>query len=169
MPYPKNYAGNCMTNCGAKATRWVDIERYGDKRFVSWPHCYDCAARRVGEEGVTTRPLGEPDPELVMAFMVVERLREPGDPLPVTPPEIRLFNRRYLPYLKSKQDEKEERERRELMDRRAAEARERRAHQAWLMRDMRKWGPENGFFVGTRGRIPRKVIEAYNKAKGITS
>jgi hypothetical protein len=34
------------------------------------------------------------------------------------------------------------------------------------MRDMREWGRENGFFVGTRGRIPRKVIDAYKEAKG---
>jgi len=45
--------------------------------------------------------------------------------------------------------------------RKAAEALARR------MKDMRDWGPKNGYFVGTRGRIPRHVIEAYNKAKGI--
>ncbi|AEW94066.1 hypothetical protein SCATT_16950 [Streptantibioticus cattleyicolor NRRL 8057 = DSM 46488] len=35
------------------------------------------------------------------------------------------------------------------------------------MRDMRRWGPENGYFVGTRGCIPRRVVEAYNQAHGI--
>ncbi|MEU6765920.1 histone-like nucleoid-structuring protein Lsr2 [Streptomyces sp. NPDC046853] len=67
--------------------------------------------------------------------------------------------------------EAEERARREEWARIAAESRAasaRAAEHARLMRDMRDWGPKNGFFVGTRGRIPRKVIDAYNKAKGIT-
>jgi hypothetical protein len=57
MPYPKDYSGNCMTNCGRPATLWVDIERYGDKRFVSWPHCDEHAERWEEDENVTTRPL----------------------------------------------------------------------------------------------------------------
>lgn len=66
--------------------------------------------------------------------------------------------------------EAEEAARRSEWERIATESRkaaERAAHQAWLMRDMRKWGRDNGHFVGTRGRIPRKVIDAYKEAKGI--
>ncbi|MFE5542751.1 hypothetical protein ACFQ71_02915 [Streptomyces sp. NPDC056534] len=61
MPYPKNYQGNCMTNCGSPATRWVDIERYGQKRFVSWPHCEAHAADWEGDVGVTIRILERPE------------------------------------------------------------------------------------------------------------
>ncbi|MVO87444.1 hypothetical protein GPA10_22435 [Streptomyces sp. p1417] len=67
--------------------------------------------------------------------------------------------------------EAEEAARRTELERRAAESRaaQQRAYEHQrLMRDMREWGRENGFFVGTRGRIPRKVINAYNEAKGIS-
>ncbi|MFG3176566.1 histone-like nucleoid-structuring protein Lsr2 [[Kitasatospora] papulosa] len=65
--------------------------------------------------------------------------------------------------------EAEEASRRAEWDRIAVERRkaaERAAHQTWLMKDMREWGRKNGHFVGTRGRIPRKVIDAYKEAKG---
>ncbi|MFF3416801.1 histone-like nucleoid-structuring protein Lsr2 [Streptomyces sp. NPDC002698] len=83
------------------------------------------------------------------------------------PQLISLYKERRAEELKR---EAREREKRAEDERRAAESRA--AAEKWrqhkeLMRDMRKWGPENGFFVGTRGRIPRKVIEAYEKAKGL--
>jgi 5,10-methylenetetrahydrofolate reductase len=110
----------------------------------------------------------EPDPKLVREFMVISRLREPGDMREVTPPEVRFFKAYYPAHVER---EAEEAARRAESERRAAESREsaRRieAHKK-LMRDMREWGPKNGFFVGTRGRIPRRVVEAYNEAKGLT-
>jgi hypothetical protein len=108
----------------------------------------------------------EPDPVLVREFMVISRLREPGDMREVTPPEVRFFHTyypRYLAELERKKREREESARRSEASRIAAQ---RRYEHKELMRDMRKWGPENGYFVGTRGRIPRKVIEAYKEAKG---
>jgi hypothetical protein len=105
-------------------------------------------------------------PELIREHLIIWGVRGEGDNSPLLPPEIRLFHNRYPSYLARMQREKEERERSE---RRRVEAREsaRRieAHKK-LMRDMREWGPKNGFFVGTRGRIPRKVIDAYKEAKG---
>jgi hypothetical protein len=109
----------------------------------------------------------EPDPVLVREFMVISRLREPGDVREVTPPEVRFFKTYYPAHLKR---EAEEAARRAESERRAAESREssrkREAHKK-IMRDMREWGPNNGYFVGTRGRIPRKVIEAYREANGL--
>jgi hypothetical protein len=109
----------------------------------------------------------DPDPVLVREFMVISRLREPGDVREVTPPEVRFFKTYYPAHVKR---EAEEAARRAESERRAAESREssRRitAHKE-LMRDMREWGPKNGYFVGTRGRIPRKVIDAYREAKGL--
>lgn len=66
--------------------------------------------------------------------------------------------------------EAEEAARRAESERIAVESRAalaRAAEHTRLMKDMREWGRENGFFVGTRGRIPRRVIEAYNEAKGL--
>lgn len=57
MPYPKNYRGNCSGGCGKPATRWLDIERFGDKRYVSWPYCDEDGELLLKDEGVTTRPL----------------------------------------------------------------------------------------------------------------
>lgn len=56
MPYPKNYSGNCSSNCGRPATRWVDYEKFGEKRFASFPYCDVCGTSYRGA-GVTTRPL----------------------------------------------------------------------------------------------------------------
>lgn len=107
------------------------------------------------------------DPELVKWFIRLKGLRRDDDDSPVTPPEIRLFNSTYPSYLAEQERRKREREESE---RRSAESRA-AAQRAWehkkLMRDMREWGRENGYFVGTRGRIPRKVIEAYEEAKGL--
>ncbi|MFD4646345.1 histone-like nucleoid-structuring protein Lsr2 [Streptomyces sp. NPDC056696] len=99
-------------------------------------------------------------------FIRLKGLRREDDDSPVTPPEVRFFDAYYPSYLREQERIKREREESE---RRAIEAREssrrREAHKR-LMRDMREWGPKNGFFVGTRGRIPRKVIDAYKEAKG---
>jgi hypothetical protein len=100
--------------------------------------------------------------------MVHVRLRLPGDRQPLIPAEIRYFQSYYPAYLKRQRREVErlaEDERRRVEARESARRIE--AHKK-LMRDMREWGPKNGFFVGTRGRIPRRVIEAYNQAKGLT-
>lgn len=107
------------------------------------------------------------DPELVREFMVLEGLRSPDDMSEIRPPEVRFFNRYYPRYLEKQRDEREDQERRERMWEEARKSREQSAHRRWLMADMRKWGPENGYFVGTRGRIPRKVIDAYREAKGL--
>lgn len=99
--------------------------------------------------------------------MVISGLREPGDIREVTPPELRFFTAYYPAHVERLKGAAERQLQKEEMDRRRRESAEAAAHRAWLMKDMRKWGPENGFFVGTRGRIPRKVIEAYREAKGI--
>ncbi|QJS09113.1 hypothetical protein HKX69_05935 [Streptomyces argyrophyllae] len=59
MPYPKDYKGNCSAYCGKPATRWIDIERFGRKRFVSWPYCDDHGDELLQDPSgdVTTRPL----------------------------------------------------------------------------------------------------------------
>ncbi len=109
----------------------------------------------------------ESDPELIKWFIRRSGLRRDDDEGPVTPPEVRYFDTYYPSYLREQERIKREREESE---RRAIESRESAARIAahkQLMRDMREWGPKNGFFVGTRGRIPRKVINAYNEAKGI--
>jgi beta-phosphoglucomutase-like phosphatase (HAD superfamily) len=62
-----------------------------------------------------------------------------------------------------------ERARQDEMWAEAARTRKRAAELAERMRHMRRWGPENGFFVGTRGRIPKAVVKAYNEAMGIHS
>ncbi|WP_340376622.1 histone-like nucleoid-structuring protein Lsr2 [Streptomyces sp. SS7] len=108
----------------------------------------------------------EPDPALVREFMVLSRLREPDDMREVTPPEVRYFNSYYPAHVEREKRAAQRRAQQEEWDRQRRESAKEAAHRAWLMKDMRKWGPENGFFVGTRGRIPRAVIEAYNEAKG---
>jgi len=105
---------------------------------------------------------------LVKWFIRLKGLRRHDDDSPVTPPEFRLFDSQYPSYLAEQARKKREREE---SDRRAAESRaaaQRDYEHRKLMRDMREWGRENGYFVGTRGRIPRRVVEAYNEAKGIT-
>lgn len=59
MPYPKNYTGNCSSGCGKPATRWIDIERFGERKFVSWPYCDDHGNWLLAspDGSVTTRPL----------------------------------------------------------------------------------------------------------------
>ncbi|WP_055523467.1 Lsr2 family DNA-binding protein [Streptomyces graminilatus] len=108
----------------------------------------------------------EPDPDLVREFMVHERLRSADDGGSPTDPEIRYFREYYPRHLARLKREAEQREKETRMWAEAAEDRKRAEHQIWLMKDMREWGRENGYFVGTRGRIPRRVIEAYNEAKG---
>ncbi|MER6382113.1 Lsr2 family DNA-binding protein [Streptomyces sp. NPDC001118] len=107
------------------------------------------------------------DDDTVRKFIVMLGLRKPDDDSPPTPPEYRLFNSQYPSYLAQKKREAEERARSEARSREVAAAAEKARQHAWRMRDMREWGRDNGYFVGTRGRIPRKVIEAYKEAKGL--
>ncbi|NEB42560.1 histone-like nucleoid-structuring protein Lsr2 [Streptomyces sp. SID14515] len=106
-------------------------------------------------------------PDLIRDHLVLWGVRKEGDRSALLSPEIRLFNDRYPAYLVQVAREKAERAKwgRIAVERREAAARA--AHHAWLMKDMRAWGRENGYFVGTRGRIPRKVVDAYKEAKGI--
>ncbi|MFF4557143.1 histone-like nucleoid-structuring protein Lsr2 [Streptomyces sp. NPDC001422] len=102
----------------------------------------------------------------VREFMVLKGLRRADDHSDVTPPEVRFFNQWYP--LHEKQ-QAAERSRREENERRSVERRaanERYMRRKERMRHMRQWGNENGLFVGTRGRISRKVIEAYEEAFG---
>ncbi|WP_326827444.1 Lsr2 family DNA-binding protein [Streptomyces sp. NBC_01751] len=108
-----------------------------------------------------------PDADLVREFMVISGLRKPGDLREVMSPELRFFAKYYPPYVERMKREAERLAEQKKLDQKRRESSERAAHRAWLMKDMRAWGPENGYFVGTRGRIPRRVIEAYNEAKGI--
>ncbi|MGW1231408.1 Lsr2 family DNA-binding protein [Streptomyces californicus] len=106
-------------------------------------------------------------PDLIKDHLIIWGVRDEGNRSPLLPPEIRLFNDRYPAHLAEVAREKAAREESARMAIQRREGAERAAHQAWLMRDMRAWGRENGYFVGTRGRIPRKVIDAYEEAKGI--
>ncbi|MFJ9900231.1 histone-like nucleoid-structuring protein Lsr2 [Streptomyces sp. NPDC091280] len=69
--------------------------------------------------------------------------------------------------LKEEERRAKERAHWEELSRQSREAMERAAEHARLMRDMRAWGRENGYFVGTRGRIPQAVVKAYKEAKGL--
>ncbi|MGW2710743.1 Lsr2 family DNA-binding protein [Streptomyces sp. NPDC001356] len=69
--------------------------------------------------------------------------------------------------LERERREAEKRDRQKELDRQRRESTRAAAYHVWLMRDMREWGRENGYAIGTRGRIPRKVIEAYKEAKGL--
>ena len=82
-------------------------------------------------------------------------------------PEIRLYLSERPRQLERERREVERREEEARLWARAEASRKAAEAHAWRMADMRKWGPENGYFVGARGRIPRRVIEAYNKAKGV--
>ncbi|MFI1530028.1 Lsr2 family DNA-binding protein [Streptomyces griseus] len=106
-------------------------------------------------------------PDLIRDHLIIWGSREEGDRSVLLPPEIRLFNDRYPAYLAKVERVKAEREESARIDVERRDAAERAAHQTWLMKDMREWGRDNGYFVGTRGRIPRKVIDAYKEAKGI--
>jgi hypothetical protein len=84
-----------------------------------------------------------------------------------SPPLIRLYKQVRPGELKREAEKAAREAENERWKRETREANARWAAHKQMMRDMRKWGPENGYFVGTRGRIPRKVIEAYKEAKGI--
>ncbi|MFJ7329011.1 histone-like nucleoid-structuring protein Lsr2 [Streptomyces cyaneofuscatus] len=105
-------------------------------------------------------------PDLIRDHLIIWGIRQEGDRSALLPPEIRLFNDRYAAHLAKVAREKAEREESDRIAIQRREGAERAAHQAWLMKDMREWGRENGHFVGTRGRIPRKVVDAYREAKG---
>jgi hypothetical protein len=106
------------------------------------------------------------DPDQVREFIVLQGLREADDHSDVSPPEVRFFKQWYPMHAKR---QAEERARREEEVRLAVERRvsnERHWRHKERMRHMRVWGNENGFFVGTRGRIPGKVQRAYEEAFG---
>ncbi|MFK0231197.1 histone-like nucleoid-structuring protein Lsr2 [Streptomyces sp. NPDC090303] len=107
-------------------------------------------------------------------------LRQTWLPVPYTEDDERWQRREFFPALislykterpRELRREAEEAARQEERARIAAQSREAARiadEHRRLMLDIRAWGPENGFFVGTRGPIPRQVIEAYNKEKGIS-
>jgi len=108
-----------------------------------------------------------PYPELIREHLVIWGVREEGDTSPLLPPEVRLFDNRYPSHIAKLKREMEERERWERIAEESREATRRIAEHKQLMHDMREWGRANGFFVGARGRISRKVINAYKEAKGL--
>jgi hypothetical protein len=117
--------------------------------------------------------VGEYDPEDVAAWCLRQRwfTTGPWD----TDFQNRVFHPQLLALYEKDRARELERERREAKqredsDRRAEESRlaaQKAYEHKKLMRDMREWGRENGFFVGTRGRIPQKVMDAYKEAKGL--
>ncbi|MGW6346859.1 Lsr2 family DNA-binding protein, partial [Streptomyces sp. NPDC055080] len=128
------------------------------------------AARALAQSKVDryVQLYGPPEsPDLIREHLVIWRVRKEGDFSALLSPEIRLFNDRYPSHLAKLERERVEREKSERIAVESRASAERAAHQVWLMKDMRKWGRENGHFVGTRGRIPRKVVDAYKEAKGI--
>jgi hypothetical protein len=108
----------------------------------------------------------EVDHEDVRAYMVRKGMRDADDYVPVTPPEIRFYVA-YKPRDDARDTQEAERKRQsEEMWERAKVAQERRWRMKEHMRKAREWGRENGFFVGTRGRIPARVWSAYQEAIG---
>jgi hypothetical protein len=104
---------------------------------------------------------------LVKWFIRLKGLRRDDDDGPVTPPEARFFDSEYPRYLAEQERVKRQREESERRSAESRAAMQRAYEHKQLMRDMREWGRENGYFVGTRGRISRKVIDAYKEAKGL--
>jgi hypothetical protein len=109
----------------------------------------------------------EYDDETVKWFIRFKGLRREDDDGPVLPPEYRLFNSQYPSYLAELERRKRAEEESQRRDAEARAVMQKAYEHKQRMRDMREWGRENGYFVGTRGRIPRRVVEAYNEAKGI--
>ncbi|MFF4245209.1 histone-like nucleoid-structuring protein Lsr2 [Streptomyces sp. NPDC001822] len=148
----------------SESTVWVDTltaRLHGNMHFNA---ALALANSRV-ERYLEMNDLQE-SPDLIREHLILWKVREEGDRSALLSPEIRLFNARYPAHLRKVAEEKA---RREESKRIAAESRksaERAAHRTWLMKDMREWGRKNGHFVGTRGSIPRKVIDAYTEAKG---
>lgn len=108
----------------------------------------------------------EVDPEDVRAYMVRQGMRTADDRSPVTPPEVRFYVE-YKPRDDARDAREAERKRQwaEMWERSKA-AQEKRWQMKEHMRKAREWGRENGFFVGTRGRIPARVWTGYQKAIG---
>ncbi|WP_328377059.1 Lsr2 family protein [Streptomyces sp. NBC_00440] len=128
------------------------------------------AARMLAESKVDRyiKTIGPPEcPDLVREHLIAWGVREEGNKSPLLPPEARLFKDRYPSHLAEIERKKGEREKWERIANESRAAAERTAHQTWLMKDMREWGRENGYVVGTRGRIPSEVINAYREAKGL--
>lgn len=128
------------------------------------------AAQKLAEAKVDRyiKLVGPPEsPDLIREHLVIWGIRKKGDDSPLLPPEARLFNNRYPSHLAKVEREKTEREKWERIAEESREAARRAEEHTRLMKDMREWGRENGYFVGTRGRIPRKVINAYREAKGL--
>ncbi|MFE5542752.1 histone-like nucleoid-structuring protein Lsr2 [Streptomyces sp. NPDC056534] len=119
------------------------------------------------------------DEEVDLEDVAAWLLRQTWLPVPYTEDDERWQRREFFPALirfykaerpKELKREAEEAARKAERKRIAEESREaiRIADEhRRLMRDIRAWGPENGFFVGTRGPIPRRVVEAYREAKGL--
>ncbi|MEU1176576.1 hypothetical protein ABZ464_02820 [Streptomyces sp. NPDC005820] len=106
------------------------------------------------------------DPEDVRAYMVRKGMRDADDRSPVTPPEER-FYAAYKPRDDARDAQEVERKRQsDEMWERAKAAQERYWRMKEHMRKAREWGRENGFFVGTRGRIPARVWAGYQEAIG---
>ncbi|MFC9231371.1 histone-like nucleoid-structuring protein Lsr2 [Streptomyces decoyicus] len=100
--------------------------------------------------------------------MVEKGLRPANSSLPVTPPEVR-FYLEYKPRDDARAAQEAERKRQwdEMWERsKAAQAEALRMKEH--MRKAREWGRDNGYFVGTRGRIPARVWKAYQESVGET-
>ncbi|MEU8948801.1 histone-like nucleoid-structuring protein Lsr2 [Streptomyces sp. NPDC048489] len=82
------------------------------------------------------------------------------------PQALELYHRERPRELKREADERARKEEWARISAESQAASERLWRHKERMRHIRKWGPENGFFVGTRGRIPGKVMKAYEEAFG---
>lgn len=102
----------------------------------------------------------------VRAYTVSKGLVEPGSTTPVSAPEIRLFLSQ-KPWEDAARERRErERREREEMWAEAEKVREAAVEFREHKRRAREWGRENGFFVGTRGRIPAAVWQGYQESIG---
>ncbi|MFD8594533.1 hypothetical protein ACFV1L_05990 [Kitasatospora sp. NPDC059646] len=101
------------------------------------------------------------------AFSVERGLRQVGDDGPVLPPEVRYYLAWKPMYDSIKAREEARRQEWDEMWAEAEESRQRAADHAYHMANCRKFGEANGFRVGTRGPIPKRVRDAYRAETGV--
>ncbi|MEU5383701.1 hypothetical protein [Kitasatospora cineracea] len=118
-------------------------------------------------------PLPEYDPEDVAAWCLRQRWL-PGiedDPewqrREFLPQLVRLYLKERPKELEREAAEAERRRKRDEMWAEAERSRQRAADHAYHMKQCRLFGEANGFRVGTRGPIPKKVRDAYKAQTGV--
>ncbi|MFI6052760.1 histone-like nucleoid-structuring protein Lsr2 [Streptomyces violascens] len=108
-------------------------------------------------------PCGPLDPVAVRAYTVSKGLCEPGNSAPVSPPEFRAYES-HLQHQEGLARAQKARDAKE------AAAIRRRQHrdivESWPSRKVprvRAWAEKQGLDVGTRGRLPKWVVDKYDQ------